>query len=82
MTLNVKDPEAHQLAQAIAKATGQTITRVVMEALRERHARLERDRGKAPVTELLAIADRCAAHIKGNYPDHAELLYDERGLPK
>ena len=26
-SLNVKDPEAHRLAQAIAKATGETMTR-------------------------------------------------------
>ncbi len=34
MSLNIKDPEAHHLAQAIARATGQTMTRVVTEALR------------------------------------------------
>src|ERR1035437_5732516 len=28
MSLNVKDPEAHRLAQAIAQATGETMTRV------------------------------------------------------
>ena len=30
----------------------------------------------------MAIADRAAAHVKGPYLDHAELLYDEHGLPK
>lgn len=82
MSLNVKDPEAHRLAQAIAKATGQSMTRVVTEALRERFAKIERRRGKANVQELLAIADRAAAHVKRPYVDHAELLYDESGLPK
>ncbi|WP_421848212.1 type II toxin-antitoxin system VapB family antitoxin [Novosphingobium sp.] len=28
MSLNVKDPEAHRLAQAIAQATGQSMTRL------------------------------------------------------
>jgi antitoxin VapB len=37
MSLNFKDPEAHRLSQAIAKATGQTLTRAVTEALRERY---------------------------------------------
>ena len=32
--------------------------------------------------EILAIADRVAAHVKRPYVDHAELLYDEHGLPK
>jgi antitoxin VapB len=80
--LNVKDPEAHRLAHAIAQATGQSMTRVVTEALRERYARIERRKGKASVAELLAIADRAAAHVQRPYVDHAELLYDENGLPK
>lgn len=82
MSLNIKDPEAHRLAQAIAQATGETLTRAVTEALRERHARLERRKGKASVEELRRIAARAAAHVKGPYPDHGELLYDENGLPK
>jgi antitoxin VapB len=82
VNLSVKDPEAHRLAQAIAKETGETITRVVTEALRERYERLRRRRGKASVEELHAIAQRAAAHVKRPYLDHAELLYDEHGLPK
>lgn len=82
MTLNVKDPEAHRLAQAIAQATGETMTRVVTEALRERYARLQSRPGKASVEELLAIAKRASAHLKRPYADHADLLYDEHGLPK
>ncbi len=82
MGLNIKDPEAHQLAQAISRATGESMTRVVKEALRERYARIERRKGRASVEELLAIADRAAAHVKRPYVDHAQLLYDENGLPK
>lgn len=82
MSLNVKDAEAHRLAQAISRATGQSMSRVVRDALRERYARLEQRKGKASVEELLAIADRAAAHVKRPYVDHAELLYDENGLPK
>ena len=82
MSLNVKDPEAHRLAQAIARATGETMTRVVTEALRERYERLQSRRGRASVEELLGIAKRASAHVKRPYVDHAEFLYDERGLPK
>jgi len=81
-SLNVKDPEAHRLAEAISEATGETITRAVTESLRERYARIMSSRSKASVEELLAIADRAAAHLKGSYADHAEYLYDDRGLPK
>ena len=82
MSLNVKDPEAHRLAQALARVTGESMTRIVTEALRERYERIERSKGKASVQELLAIADRAAAHVKRPYSDHADLLYDENGLPK
>jgi Rv0623-like transcription factor len=53
-----------------------------VDVLRERYERLQRRHGKASVEELLAIADRAAAHVKRPYVDHAELLYDEHGLPK
>ena len=82
MSLNIKDPEAHHLAQAIARVTGETMTRAVTEALRERYGRLQSRRGKASVEELLAIARRASALVKRPYLDHAEFLYDERGLPK
>jgi antitoxin VapB len=82
LSLNIKDPEAHRLAQQIARATGETMTRVVTEALRERLARLERRSARASVEELLAIAKRAASHVKRPYLDHGELLYDEHGLPR
>jgi len=82
LSLNIKDPEAHRLAQAIAQETGETMTRAVTEALRERYERLQRRHNKASVEELLAIAARAAAYVKRPYADHAELLYDEHGLPK
>jgi antitoxin VapB len=82
MSLNIKDPEAHRIAQQIARATGETMTRVVTEALRERLARLERQSARASVEELLAIAERAASHVKRPYVEHAELLYDEHGLPR
>jgi len=37
---------------------------------------------KASVEELLAIAERAASHVKRPYVEHAQLLYDENGLPK
>jgi len=82
ISLNVKDPEAHRFAQAIAQATGETITRAVTEALRERYERLQKQDSEALAADIRAIAKRAGAHIKRPYPDHAELLYDEHGLPK
>ena len=82
MSLNVKDPEAHRLAQAIAQETGQSLTKVVVESLRERHAQIEKRNGKASLAELMAIAKRASRGVKRPYVEHGQLLYDERGLPK
>ncbi len=84
MSLNIKDPEAHRLAKAVAYATGETMTRAVTTALKERLERLEKQKkGKASFEELMAIADSCAALLTERPMDHGESwLYDEYGLPK
>ncbi len=81
MSLNGKDPEAHRPAQAIAQSTGETMTRVVKEALREPHERQMRN-PEILAADLRVITKRAAGRLKRPYLDHAELLYDERGLPK
>ena len=82
MSLSVQNREAHRLAQAIAAETGQDMTRVVINALRERHAKLHKDKGKASFEELTALAKQVSATLKKPAIDHGDLLYDEYGLPK
>ncbi len=82
MGLNVKDPEAHRLAQAIALETGDSLTKVVIDSLRERHVKLEKKKTKASLEDLIAIARRASRTVKRPYVAHGELLYDENGLPK
>lgn len=81
-SLNIKDPEVHRLATAIARETGESMTGVVREALRERYSRLVTRKRKSKSAELRAIAKQMAKLVKRPYLDHAELLYDENGLPK
>lgn len=81
MSLNIKDPETHELAAALAKATGESMTRAVTMAIRERLERIRNQRRASP-TELLAIGVRCAGSLTSRPADHGELLYDELGLPK
>ena len=72
-------------AKAAARAKTDTETvRLGLEALIRRGAyeRLRQRSGRAPVDELLAIADRIANRVKRPYPDHAKMLYDEHGLPR
>jgi antitoxin VapB len=83
MSLNIKDPEAHELAAALAKATGESMTKAVTRALKERLERVRHhQRPDTAAAELLAIGARCAASLSGNPVDHGSLLYDELGLPK
>lgn len=83
MTLNIKDPQARDLAQTLARETGETMTQAVIHALRERLDRVERSRRTASAEELLAIGRRCAQALRSGAPvAHGEFLYDERGLPR
>jgi antitoxin VapB len=84
VSLNIKDPEAHRLAQKIAEATGETMTRAVISSLRERLERLHLH-GRAPealAADIRSIAKRASSGFKGHAVDHGEFLYDEQGLPK
>ncbi|HTW45022.1 MAG TPA: type II toxin-antitoxin system VapB family antitoxin [Acidobacteriaceae bacterium] len=84
MSLNIKDPEAHRLAQEIAEATGETMTRAVVGSLRERLERLHLRRRdpEALAADIRSIAKRASTHVKRPYVDHGKFLYDEEGLPK
>jgi len=83
MSLNIKDPETHKLAQTLAAETGESMTRAVTTALQERLARVRRSRKQAAkAEELLRIGRRCASYLKGAPVDHDKLLYDEKGLPR
>jgi antitoxin VapB len=84
MSLNIKNEEAHRLAQELAALTGESMTAAVIEALRERVGRLRQERGARLADRLLAIGKDCAAHLKEPFRsiDHGELLYGEDGLPR
>lgn len=84
MSLNIKREETYRLAQELAHLTGESVTAAVTAAVRERLDRVRRQQGESLADHLLAIGEDCAAHL--NEPsrsiDHADLLYDERGLPR
>jgi antitoxin VapB len=84
MSLNIKNEEAHKLGRELAKLTGESVTAAVTVAIRERLERVRRERGASLADRLLAIGKDCAEHLREPYRsvDHAELLYDERGLPR
>jgi antitoxin VapB len=83
MHLNIKNTEAHKLAQLLAEETGETITAAVIQALRERLEAIRRRRkSERMLADIRAISAKSAALLKGPPIDHAEMLYDENGLPK
>lgn len=84
MSLNIKNEEAHRLAQQLAKLTGESMATAVTQAVRERLDRVRANSGIGMAERILEIGRDCAAHMKEPYKsiDHGELLYDEKGLPK
>jgi antitoxin VapB len=84
MTLNIKKPEAYELARAVADATGESLTDAVTNALRERLEALRRRRADADlvlaeVAELQAFL--AALPDRSTAPEDEILGYDEFGLP-
>jgi antitoxin VapB len=83
LSLNIKSPEAHELARRVAERTGESLTLAVTVALQERLEHLMRaENQKATAQQILAIGRRCAAVMDRPVTDHGALLYDEFGAPK
>jgi hypothetical protein len=82
MRLNIKNSEARQLAEAIAKDTGENLTQVVITALRERLKSLKVKKSRASAAELIRIAERTSSLLRSKNGDDVDFLYDERGMPK
>lgn len=84
MALNIRNPETERLAEELANETGETKTEAVTKALRDRLARLRRDRaGHRLADELDAIARHCASLPVRDSRRADEILgYDELGLPR
>ena len=62
MSLNIKSQEAHELAAELADLTGESMTKAVTEAIRERLERERRKRDEEKLfAELMEIAEQCAA---------------------
>lgn len=83
MALNIRNPETEQLAETLAKLTGETKTEAVTQALRDRLVRLRRERTHRRLAdELDEIARHCAKlPIRDPRTPDEILGYDEHGLP-
>jgi len=83
MALNIRNSETEKLAEALAKLTGETKTEAVTQALRDRLARLRRERTRRRLAdELDEIALHCARLPVLDSRTPEEILgYDDHGLP-
>lgn len=88
-TLNIKDEEAYRLARELAERHQTSMTRIVVETLRDRLVAEDEKRGSvespsAFVDRWMRITERPNREL--NEPELSqmidELLYDETGLPK
>ncbi len=84
MALNIKNEEAHRLAEELSKLTGESMTTAITKAIRERLDRVRRAQGMSLAERLVTIGQDCAVHLKEPFRshEHGELLYDECGLPR
>jgi antitoxin VapB len=84
MALNIRNAEAERLATELAKQTGESKTEAVTKALRDRLARVRRERTKRRLAdELEEIAEHCASLPVLDGRSAEEILgYNEVGLPR
>jgi antitoxin VapB len=88
--LNIKSEEARRLAERLAYVTGRTITDVVTDSLRRelRQVELEQALGDEALRDRehefynLISGTRARWRSAMLSIDHADLLYDEDGLPQ
>jgi antitoxin VapB len=84
MALNIKNEETHRLVQALADATGETLTDAVTVAVKERLESLQRKQRRQDVVQ--AVRDiqefvRDLPDLDRRNPEEI-LGYDEFGLPQ
>jgi antitoxin VapB len=83
MALNIRNAETEKLADALARLTGETKTDAVTKALRDRLARVRRERGRRLLAdELDDLALQCAQlPVLDQRSDDEILGYDSTGTP-
>ena len=84
MALNIRNPEAEELAAELARQTGETKTEALVKALRDRLVRVRRERSRRRLAdELEEIAEHCASlPVLDDRPADEILGYDHAGLPR
>lgn len=84
MGMNIKDAETHRLARELAELTGESLTKAVTVAVRERRDRLLTGQDGGLAERILELGRDSAGRLPASVRelDHGELLYGPDGLPK
>lgn len=87
MGLSIKNSEAERLARELAAATGESVTRAIAVAVRERLDRVQHRDPSAALARSARIrqiaADAAPRWVEPfRSADHGDLLYDDAGLPR
>lgn len=87
MSLNIKNPETHELVRELAERTGESMTQAITVAVRERLKRLGVPAGDAHAryAAIMKIAEECAPRMTTGIgsQDIDAFLYDpETGLAR
>jgi antitoxin VapB len=83
MQLNIKSEEAYGLAARLAQLTGESLTTVVIKALKAELERQQRARdAEEKVERMLALGREIRAHLRVPITSDHSCLYDEDGFPR
>lgn len=84
MSLNIKNSDTTRLIYELSALTGESLTGAVTVAVRERLDRLRSEPEKNLANRLVEIGKDCASRLKEPFRtlDHADLLHDEKGMPR
>ena len=83
--LNIKNEEAYRLVKQLADLKGESMTTVVIEAVREQIEREQAEQSNEGLAEKLLKIGRETAPLwrePWRSTPHGDLLYDDDGLPK
>jgi len=83
MDLTINDDRAQAMAEELSRLTGESVDGAVTRAIEERLARIRSEHSiEEKVAAALLIVRAAGGKGSGHSSDHAELLYDEKGLPR
>ncbi|MDR3359930.1 MAG: type II toxin-antitoxin system VapB family antitoxin [Bifidobacteriaceae bacterium] len=86
MSLNIKNPQTHDLVKRLASATGLTQTAAVHLAVANQLERVERSAtaqsADSRIQGITAAAQRWRDRVGRDVIPDTDALYDENGLPR